>query len=179
MCAATFSRHREKVIRGTNIVVQNAIADDKYGDAHQALLHTIAADDQNEVAWWNNTLRPANNLTHPAEAYLQGIKALRPAARFNTFDVKKVRLRRLVRQERERQRFLERRKKEVAPTVAMKASANPHKVPRAGMGSCDEDVRKLLSRSSGQKKGAREGDTKTAHHGKRRANKVQKIGKGL
>ncbi|ORC85447.1 uncharacterized protein TM35_000351910 [Trypanosoma theileri] len=169
---------RKKFIKGTNIVVQKNATDGVYNE-HLSLMYSIAADDQEEVMWWNNTLRPERNLTHPSDAFLQGIKALRPAACFNTFDIQKARLRRLVKQEKDKRKFLIRRKKEVAPTAAMKASLNPHKVPRTGGRAPEEELR-LLSRGkkSSKKNTTNESDKKKYFH-KWKKQKLQKIGKGL
>ncbi|PBJ72510.1 hypothetical protein BCY84_15527 [Trypanosoma cruzi cruzi] len=171
-------RQRKKFIKGTNIIVQKS-ATDGVEDAHLRMMYAIAADDKNEVLWWRNTLRPERNLTHPSEAFLQGIKALRPSARFNTFDIEKARLRRLVKQKKDKHRFLERRKREVAPTAAMKASINPHKVPRTGGQAPDEEIRFL---SRGRKSSTQSAPNETEKKGyfhKWKKRKMQKIGKGL
>nr|CCC92851.1 conserved hypothetical protein [Trypanosoma congolense IL3000] len=125
-------RHRQKVVEGTNIVVQNVSIRDEEGNTCRALLHAIEADDEGEVKWWDAALRPKANLVNPSVAFLRGIKTLRPATHFNTFDLKKSRLRRLEKQKKDRERYLARREREIAPTAAMKASLNPHKVPRTG-----------------------------------------------
>ncbi|RNF00235.1 uncharacterized protein Tco025E_08849 [Trypanosoma conorhini] len=178
MVASAVPRQRKKFVKGTNIIVQKSATDDVQ-DAHLSMTYAIAADDKSEAAWWQNTLRPERNLTHPSEAFLQGIKALRPSARFNTFDAQKARLRRLVKQEKDKRAWLQRRTREVAPTAAMKASVNPHKVPRTGGHAPAEEVR-LLSRGRkpAKKRTTNEPEKKEYFH-KWKKRKLQKIGRSL
>ncbi|ESL10972.1 hypothetical protein TRSC58_01287 [Trypanosoma rangeli SC58] len=178
MVANAAPRQRKKFVKGTNIIVQKS-ATDGVQDAHLRMMYAISADDKSEAVWWENTLRPERNLTHPSEAFLHGIKALRPSARFNTFDAQKARLRRLVKQEKDKRKWLKRRQKEVAPTAAMKASVNPHKVPRTGGHAPAEEVR-LLSRGRKSSKKSTTSDTeKKEYFHKWKKRKLQKIGKGL
>eukprot|EP00796_Vickermania_ingenoplastis_P010675 gene10675-7419_t len=134
----------KKRVKGSNITVEKA-ANDGVEDESLVLLHSIANDDQAEVQWYQKNLRPARNLVHPSEAFIQGIKALRPAAVFNTFDIKKAKLRRLTKQQKDKRKAMDRRKKEIAPTAAFKASINPHKTPRVGGHATAEEAR-FLSR---------------------------------
>lgn len=177
-------KHLRKTIKGTNIVVQKNAADG-VKDADLALLHSIAADDATEVLWFNRNLRPSKNLIHPSEIFLQGIKTLRPAAVFNTFDLKKSKLRRLAKQQKDKMKALERRKKEVAPTAAFRAAIDPHKVPRTGGHATAEETR-LFSRgtSKKQKKAGKKADAGASSQEKSfftkwRKEKAKKIGKGL
>ncbi|KPI83325.1 hypothetical protein ABL78_7646 [Leptomonas seymouri] len=142
-----------KRLKGTNVEVRKEVADDDT-DVHLALLYSISADDETELRWFHNALRPERNLVHPSDAFLQGIKALRPAAIFNTFDVKKARLRRLTKHERDKATAMKRRKEEMAPTAAYKAAVNPHKTPRTGGQAPVEEVR-VLSRGMSQAQKAR------------------------
>ncbi|EPY31004.1 hypothetical protein STCU_03699 [Strigomonas culicis] len=170
------SQTLEKRIKGTNIVVQKSAADD-ISDPFLATLNTIQPDDQTEILWWSRTLRPERNLIHPAEAFLQGIKELRPAPVFNTFDVKKAKMRRMVKQERDRKTFLARRQAAVAPTAAYRAAMNPHKLQRGfgGQNVQDEEIKML---GAPKKKNAKENNNKLFFNKWKKA-KVQSIGKGL
>ncbi|CBH14318.1 uncharacterized protein TEOVI_000767600 [Trypanosoma equiperdum] len=177
------SRRDEKLIKGTNIIVKNVSLIDKHRNDPQALLHSIEADDAVELRWWRNALRPEANLIEPAVAYLQGIKVIRPATNFNTFDIKKARLRRLEKQEIERKKCLERRKRDVAPTAAMKASANPYRVPRSG-GYIKQKDDRIIQRGEKTKKAAKKdikesGGKTQRHKSNDEKGKLQKIGKGL
>lgn len=142
-----------KRIKGTNVEVRKEVTDDNT-DARLALLYSIGADDETELRWFHNTLRPERNLVHPSDAFLHGIKNLRPAAVFNTFDVKKAKLRRLTKHEKDKATAMQRRKKEMAPTAAYKAAVNPHKTPRTGGQAPAEEVR-LLSRGMNKEQKAR------------------------
>ncbi|KAG5507866.1 hypothetical protein JIQ42_07157 [Leishmania sp. Namibia] len=132
-----------KRVKGTNVEVRKEVTDNT--DAPLALLYSIHADDETELRWFHNTLRPERNLIHPSDAFLHGIKELHPAAVFNTFDLKKAKLRRLTKHEKDKATAMKRRKKEVAPTAAYKAAVNPHKTPRTG-GAAPADEVRVLSR---------------------------------
>ncbi|KPA75499.1 hypothetical protein ABB37_08396 [Leptomonas pyrrhocoris] len=142
-----------KRIKGTNVEVRKDVTDDNT-DAQLALLYSIGADDETELHWFHNTLRPERNLVHPSDAFLHGIKVLRPAAVFNTFDVKKAKLRRLTKHEKDKITAMTRRKTEMAPTAAYKAAVNPHKTPRTGGQAPIEEVR-VLSRGMSKAQKAR------------------------
>lgn len=90
-------------------------------------LRALRPDDAAERRWLAS-LRPDKNLCEPAEAFAQGVKQLRPALRFHTFDAAKARARRREVQETQRAVFAARRAAQVAPTVAMKSALDPHKV---------------------------------------------------
>lgn len=178
-------RQLRKTVKGTNIVIQKSAADG-VKDADIALLHAIAGDDPTEVLWFNRNLRPSKNLIQPSEIFLQSIKTLRPAAVFNTFDVKKSKLRRLAKQQKDKAKAMARRKKEVAPTAAFRAAIDPHKVPRTGSLATAEETR-LLTRATSKKaakkkkKDAAESSSspKKSFFVKWRKEKAMKIGKGL
>lgn len=144
MSLVSVTKELKKYIKGTNIRVEKK-STDGIRDENTVLLNSILNDDLTELKWFHNTLRPQRNLVHPSEAFLHSIKALRPAVVFNTFDIKKAKLRRLTKQQKEKKKALERRMKEVAPTAAYKASANPHKTPRTGDHATEEEIR-FLSR---------------------------------
>lgn len=178
-----------KTVRGTNIVVQKN-ASDGVRDPCIMLLHGIAADDATEVLWFNRNLRPSKNLIHPSEGFLQGIKALRPAAVFNTFDLKKSKLRRLAKQHKDKLTATARRRREVAPTAAFRAAIDPRKVPRIGGHATAEEVRVLSRGDKKTRKSAKKatnGGDEAAEGGKKkkefftkwRKQKAKKIGKGL
>lgn len=160
-----------KQIKGTNIVVEHVAP-----SSNGSLLCQIGNDDQTELEWYHQTLRPVKNLTHPSEAFLQSIKALRPAAVFNTFDQKKAKLRRLVKQKKDQKKALERRKKEVAPTAAFKASVNPHKIPRVGTSSGEET--RFLTRSQKSHKNTGEKKEKMFYKNWKQS-KTKNIGKKI
>lgn len=164
-----------KHVKGTNIEVHKSAADGDDVSKHLRLLYSINPDDENELRWFHATLRPERNLVHPSDSFLQGIKALHPAAVFNTFDMKKAKLRRLTKHEKDKLSAVQRRKKEMTPTAAYKASVNPHKTPRTGGAAPMEEVR-LLSRG---KKQASNPATKTPYFVRWKARKVGKIGRGL
>lgn len=181
-----------KRIKGTNVEVRKEVTDDNT-DAQLALLYSIAADDETELRWFHNTFRPERNLVHPSDAFLQGIKALRPAAVFNTFDVKKAKLRRLTKHEKDKASAMVRRKKEMAPTAAYKAAVNPHKTPRTGGQAPVEEVRVLsrgmnkaqkarsrarAARKAGKASGGSTNEPKT-YFTKWKKRKQEKIGRGL
>ncbi|EPY39311.1 hypothetical protein AGDE_04617 [Angomonas deanei] len=171
-----------KKVKDTNIVVVKPAGEGET-DPHTALLHAIADDDKTEILWFTRTLRPERNLIHPAEAFLQGIKELRPAPVFNTFNVKKAKERRLIKQEYDRKKHLERRKAAVAPTAAFKDALNPRKLPRNYHTSetGDEEVR-LLGASLEERKMAKRKykyDKTKPFFTKWKKKKVQSIGKGL
>lgn len=180
-----------KRVKGTNVEVRKAAADDAT-DAQLALLYSIHADDETELRWYHNTLRPERNLVHPADAFLHGVKTLHPAAVFNTFDVKRAKLRRLTKQERDKATALTRRKKEMAPTAAYKAAVNPHKTPRTGGAATAGEVR-VLSRGMNAKQRAHSRnraahkagkadagpDAPKAFFTKWKKRKQEKIGRGL
>ncbi|KAG5487470.1 hypothetical protein LSCM1_07425 [Leishmania martiniquensis] len=142
-----------KRVKGTNVEVRKELADDNT-DTPQVLLHSIHADDEIELRWFHNTLRPERNLVHPSDTFLQGIKELHPAAVFNTFDLKKAKLRRLTKFEKDKATTMKRRLKEVAPTAAYKAAVNPHKTPRTG-GAAPADEVRVLSRGMSKAQKAR------------------------
>lgn len=144
MSLVPVTKKLKKYIKGTNIRVEKK-STDGIQDANTVLLNSILNDDLTELKWFHNTLRPQRNLVHPCEAFLHSIKALRPAGVFNTFDIKKAKLRRLTKQQKDKKKALERRMKEIAPTAAYKASANPHKTPRTGGHAAEEEIR-FLSR---------------------------------
>ncbi|KAK7198300.1 hypothetical protein NESM_000787500 [Novymonas esmeraldas] len=154
-----------KRVKGTNIEVRKEVVDDTT-DTSLALLHSIHADDETELRWFHSALRPERNLIHPADAFLHGIKALRPATVFNTFDVKKAKLRRLTKHEKDKATAMTRRKKEVAPTAAYKAAVNPHKTPRTG-GAAPADEARVLSRGMNK--------TQRAHSRTRAAHKAGRV----
>ncbi|CAM41516.1 conserved hypothetical protein [Leishmania braziliensis MHOM/BR/75/M2904] len=177
-----------KRIKGTNVEVRKEVTDDNT-DAQSALLYSIHADDETELRWLHNTLRPERNLVHPSDAFLRGIKTLHPAAIFNTFDVKKAKLRRLTKHERDKATAMKRRKEEVAPTAAYKAAVNPHKTPRTG-GAAPADEVRVLSRGMNKSQKARS-RRRAAHKSgkvaeapktfftKWKKRKQEKIGRGL
>lgn len=182
-----------KRIKGTNVEVQKAVTDDNT-DTRLALLYAIAADDETELRWFHNTLRPERNLVHPSDAFLQGIKSLRPAAVFNTFDMAKAKLRRMTKHEKDKATALQRRKKEMAPTAAYKAAVNPHKTPRTGGQATAEEVRVLsrgmnkeqrmrsrtrAARKAGRAAGGKEGGETKKYFTKWKQQKKEKIGRGL
>lgn len=181
-----------KRIKGTNVEVRKEVTDDNT-DAQLALLYSISADDETELRWFHNTLRPERNLVHPSDAFLQGIKALRPAAVFNTFDVKKAKLRRLTKHEMDKASALQRRKKEMAPTAVYKAAVNPHKTPRTGGQAPADEVRVLsrgmskeqkarsrarVAKKAAKASGASAGESK-GYFTKWKKRKQEKIGRGL
>ncbi|CBZ23268.1 conserved hypothetical protein [Leishmania mexicana MHOM/GT/2001/U1103] len=180
-----------KRVKGTNVEVRKEVTDDST-DAHLALLYSIHADDETELRWLHNTLRPERNLVHPSDAFLHGIKALQPAAVFNTFDAQKAKLRRLTKYEKDKASAMKRRKEEMAPTAAYKAAVNPHKTPRTG-GAAPADEVRVLSRGMNKAQKARS-RARTAHKSgkvvsdaeapkafftKWKKRKQEKIGRGL
>jgi hypothetical protein len=147
------SKKNGRTFAGTNLHIK---AVDVPASAHQnftertlALMHSIDADDNNELSWMK-TLRPARSLIHPAEAFLQGIKKLRPALHFNTFDESKLASRRSAKRQKEKRAALKRRDERMVPTVAMKA-VNLKKIPRTGGHATTEEV-KFLSRGKENKR---------------------------
>lgn len=172
MAVAKPAKELKKYVKGTNIVVEKL---ESYGidDACLGMLNSIANDDLTEIQWFKSTLRPQRNLVHPSEAFIQSIKALRPAAIFNTFDIKKAKLRRLAKQNKDKKKALDRRKKEIVPTAAFKASVNPHKIPRTG-GHATEDEIRFLSRGKKKKSESTKG-----YFTKWKKEKAQKIGKKI
>lgn len=166
----------KKYVKDSNIIVEKSTGDG-LDDKDIALLHSIDNDDATELEWYQRTLRPQRNLVHPSDAFSQSVKALRPAAVFNTFDIKKAKLRRLTKQQTDKKKAMERRKREIAPTAAFKASMNPHKTPRLGGRPPDEEVR-FLSRS--KKSNTSESKDGNKMFFKRWKNeKIKKIGKKL
>lgn len=118
-----------KRIAGTNIVAKRL--EDRSSDANEEkvrLLRLLQSDDPREMAWLAQQ-RPEPRLQNAAEAFLQGVKKLRPAINFNTFDAKKARSTRRRKQEQHEEATKERRAKRITPTVAMKAALNPRRVP--------------------------------------------------
>lgn len=144
---------RARQISGTNIRVKAveapASSHQSFTDRTLALMHSIEPDDRNEVAWMQ-TLRPERSLIHPAEAFLQGIKKLRPALHFNTFDETKLASRRAAKRQKENRAANKRREARMAPTAAMK-SVNLKKIPRTGGHATQEEVN-LLSRGKQNKR---------------------------
>lgn len=138
---------RKRAIKGTNIVVQtlepSSSAHASFEDRSIAMLNSIDRDDATEVQWLR-TLRPERSLIHPAEAFLQGIKKLRPALDFNTFDMKKSKARRATRRTQEQAKALKRREERLVPTSAMRA-INSKRGTRSGGHATSDEVR-LLSR---------------------------------
>lgn len=152
-----------KAIPGTNIRVQRLVplADSQQADPTQhiiSLYESIEQDDTLERSW-ARTLRPARSLIHPAEAFAQGIKVLRPALVFSTFQADKAKARRLARREREQNVAKQRRAARMTPTAAMKATMNMKKVPRTGGQATAEETR-ILSRGSKAKKAKTAGGVK-------------------
>lgn len=152
---------RRRAIQGTNIVVQSltdaagsstghsggissSSSTTTFADASMRLLHTIDRDDPTERKWLE-TLRPERSLIHPAEAFLQGIKKVRPALDFNTFRMKKSKARRVARREQEQTKALQRRDARMVPTALMR-SINAKKGPKGGTGHATEDEIRMLSR---------------------------------
>jgi len=136
-----------KKIKGTNISVKslrpstfsNQLSEhstlrfesDPFNLQTQELLHSLKSDDPGEIRWLQS-LRPEKCLTHPSEAFTQGIKKLRPAIHFNSYDGKLVRKQRLKRQKAQLAAYEARRKAQVVPTIGMKTALNPHKIPTDG-----------------------------------------------
>lgn len=118
---------------------------------------------------------------------MQGIKTLRPALNFHTFDLAKSKLRRLAKQEKDKMTALERRKQRVAPTAALKAALNPHRILRTGTEAPDDEARFLSRGKSKNKKHARTSHSNTSksdkgntkYFTKWRKKKAERIGKGL
>ncbi|CCW66625.1 unnamed protein product [Phytomonas sp. Hart1] len=172
-------RELKKNIKGTNIIVQKDRLDGIKNE-NLAMLYSIDADEATELMWFHNTLRPSKNLIAPSKLFLQGIKALQPAAQFNTFDMKKSKLRRLTKQRKDILKAMEKRK-QITPTAAYRTAVNPHKVPRIG-GHMPEDEVRFLSRGAkqGKSKAAEGGDKDSPQYfTKWRKRKIHKIGKGL
>lgn len=142
-----------RTFSGTNIRVRAvdvpANAQQNFNDRTLALMHAIDTDVREELDWMK-TLRPARSLIHPAEAFLQGIKKLRPALHFNTFDESKLASRRASKRQKEKRAALKRRDERMAPTAAMKA-VNLKKTPRTGGHATEEEVR-FLSRGKENKR---------------------------
>jgi hypothetical protein len=143
-----------KAVKGTNIVVKRSIPVLELQDPSEriiSLIRSIDADDRQEVLWMR-TLRPERNLIRPEEAFLQGIKTLRPAFRFNTFDVNKMNERRNQKRIRDQKIADERRRSRMAPTAAIKAVTNPKKLPSGS--SATEEEKKFLLRDKEMKRKA-------------------------
>ena len=141
-------RNKSRRVKGTNITVQKLTPS---GETHQndlsslgrkrqrtavaesnAAMHifcNIHSDPQEEVRWFEKTFRPERMLIHPSEAYLQGLKKLRPALHFNTFDVVKAKGRRVSKQQQDQAAAKKRREALVAPTAALKAALNSKRLP--------------------------------------------------
>ena len=136
------SMKRTLEVKGTNIVVEShrkvlvqsqrrpifASEATKQNMRAIGILREIAQDDQDEAQWLDK-LRPDKNLIHPSEAFAQGIKRLRPAISFNTYDPKKAKAQRRLRQAKAKEAYEKRRSQRVVPTVGLKNAMNPHKVP--------------------------------------------------
>lgn len=137
---------KARAIKGTNIEVralQTPEDHENFTEKTIALLKSIDADDRTEELWLR-TLRPERSLIHPAEAFLQGIKKLRPALDFNTFDLNKAKKRRVAKRERDQAVAQKRRDAKMVPTAAMRA-INARKQTRTGGHATEEEVR-FLSR---------------------------------
>ncbi|CCW64558.1 unnamed protein product [Phytomonas sp. EM1] len=169
----------QKNIKRTNIVVQK-VPSYEVENQSLAMLHLIDTDDTTELLWFHNTLRPRRNLIASSKLFLQGIKALQPASQFNTFDLRKLKLRRLAKQRKDTLKALERRK-EIAPTAVYRAAVNPHKVPRTGGRATEDEAGFMLrGRTQGKQKADEVGDKGSPQYFiKWRKQKFQKIGKGL
>lgn len=154
MSLVPVAKELKKYVKGTNIIVRKKSTDGVENE-ETVLLNSILNDDLTELKWFHKTLRPERNLVHPSEAFLHSIKALRPAVVFNTFDIKKAKLRRLTKQQKDKKKALARRMKEVAPTAAFKASINPHKTPRASAHPPEEEIR-FLARGKSPAKASKE-----------------------
>lgn len=114
-----------KKIRNTNIRVQYIEAVDTKSAAY--LLGLIKADDQQEVAWMTKQ-RPLQNMIHPAEAFNQGIKSLKPAVMFNTYSEDKAKERRLFNQKLQAKRTKAYRAKNVKASEVLKALGDRKKL---------------------------------------------------
>jgi hypothetical protein len=100
---------------------------------------TIKEDPAVEINWVEKTLRPERLLTHPAQAYIEGLKTVRPALHFNTFDAAKARDRRVRKQLQDQASAKQRKAALVAPTAALKAALNPKKLPPGNPATVDEN----------------------------------------
>ena len=153
--------HRSRRVRGTNITVQKlaptvpqhgetiatGVADqERRINASAVAANNIAmnifcsihSDPQEELRWFDKTFRPERLLIHPSEAYLQGLKKLRPALHFNTFEVAKAKGRRVAKQQQDQAAAKKRREALVAPTAALKAVQNPKRLPPGSAATSDE-----------------------------------------
>lgn len=138
-------------VRGTNIAVTH-LPDDSSVNANDRVIRMIKSidvDDDLEVNW-TKTLRPERSLIHPAEAFLQGQKKLRPSLVFSTFDSTKAKSRRAARRVKEQTKALHRRTEKMAPTAAMKA-VNLRKIPKTGGHATNEEA-EFLSRGKANKR---------------------------
>ncbi len=90
---------------------------------------SIQRDPSDALQWLEQTLRPQRNLVRPSEAYVQGLKVVRPALHFNTFNAEKAKCRRVDKQRKDQSNATQRRKAMMAPTAALKAALNPKRLP--------------------------------------------------
>lgn len=177
-----------KKIRNTNITVQYDAAVDTRSPAY--LLSQIRPDDQGEVHWAVKQ-RPLQNMIHPAEAFNEGIKTLRPAVMFNTYDEGKAKTRRLHNQREQQKRTVAYRAKAVKASEALKALGDRKKlVVRDTVDEFESDpvLKRLPGRKIGKSASEKAEDylkMKDKKSSKRKANKQSKksaktaIGKSL
>jgi hypothetical protein len=129
-------------IANTNIVVASLAE-----AAHPtiALWNSVGRDDEADAAWFK-TLRPRHMLVDPAEAFNLGVKLLRPAIQFATFDAALAKRRRAQRRAKHAEATEANKAARLAPPKALKAALNPKKLPpeaveaMLGIGSTDAAV---------------------------------------
>jgi hypothetical protein len=94
-------------------------------------LYDLLPDDEGEAAWLGN-LRPQRCLVHPSEAFAQGIKLLRPAIQFNTFDAKKAKERRREHEAQARATYEKKKASQMVPGVGLLNAPNARKIGADG-----------------------------------------------
>lgn len=89
----------------------------------------------------------------PTDAFAQGINRLMPSLDFNTFDKKKAKARRVVTRQRQEKVADDRRKKRMAPTLAMRAAPDAHVIPKEKkiVDGEEAQIMELLTKKAGRK----------------------------
>eukprot|EP00758_Cryptobia_borreli_P019588 Tbor_TRINITY_DN870_c0_g1::TRINITY_DN870_c0_g1_i1::g.26690::m.26690 len=138
----------ERHINNTNIHV-SVDTDALIHNRYIRLYSSIQPDDHVEILW-QEAQRPLMNLIHPAEAFNQGNKSLKPAVMFNTYDPKLANSRRLQKQAQQKKKTEEYRKQRVTPVFAIKAQVDRKKMIPSGVDEFEDDkfLKKLPKKGS-------------------------------
>jgi hypothetical protein len=156
-------QNRSRWVRGTNITVQKltpslkntassaaAVSGQAASSTAMHIFCSVHEDPSDELKWHEKTLRPERLLVHPSEAFVEGLKKVRPALHFNTFDSAKAKERRVQKQKQDQANAKERRAALVAPTAALKVALNPKRLPPGSSATAAENG--LLMRGAKNKR---------------------------